>query len=215
MVKAFILANGEAKRWENYKNVPKHLITINGETIISRMVRLLEENNVDDITILGSYKIEGCKNYMNKTITKYDVFLEISEISKAPFVILNGDCYYTDAIIKDCVERPIEKWGHWENPYWNEYTGKPYGEGYIHKVTDINWWERRLNELKDDIENGVVDMSKGNDWIINEYLYDRDCLYTGTHTPCEPYDILWQDQTDDFDFPKDLDRFLRYTGYHG
>ena len=37
----YILANGEGKRWGNYKGVPKHLIEIDGETLIDRTVRLL------------------------------------------------------------------------------------------------------------------------------------------------------------------------------
>jgi len=212
-MKIFILANGDGKRWGNYLGLPKHLITVNGESLIDRMVRLCKKEGADDITIVGTYQIEGCSNYINQSIHKYDVFIELAEFANKPFIILNGDCYYTDAIIHDCITRPIAKWGHWENPDHNDFTGKDYGEGYIHKITDLEWWLGHLKRFKEEIDRGWIDMSLGNDWIINEYLYNRDSLYTGQHKPCAPYDILWEDETDDFDFPEDYDRFLRYTGY--
>ena len=55
-MKYIIMADGEGKRWGNYKNVPKHLITIEGETILARTLRLLQENNIpkQDIWVTSS-----------------------------------------------------------------------------------------------------------------------------------------------------------------
>ena len=56
-MKILILADGEGKRWGNYKGVPKHLLEIDGERLIDRMIRqcpgdcdLCEENNEDEDT---------------------------------------------------------------------------------------------------------------------------------------------------------------------
>ena len=55
----YILADGEAKRWNNYLGVEKPLISIDGETLLSRIVRILRENNQSDIVIIGKYEIVG------------------------------------------------------------------------------------------------------------------------------------------------------------
>ena len=38
-----IMADGQGTRWNNYMGIPKHLIEIDGEPIIARTVRLLNE----------------------------------------------------------------------------------------------------------------------------------------------------------------------------
>lgn len=50
-MKYVIMAAGEGKRWNNFLGVPKHLIEINGETLLERTTRLLKENGVDDFVI--------------------------------------------------------------------------------------------------------------------------------------------------------------------
>ena len=38
-----IMADGKGTRWNNYQNIPKHLIQIDGETLLARTTRLLKE----------------------------------------------------------------------------------------------------------------------------------------------------------------------------
>lgn len=47
-MKYIIMADGEGKRWGNYKGVPKHLITVEGETILERTIRLLRGRGIAD-----------------------------------------------------------------------------------------------------------------------------------------------------------------------
>ena len=49
-----ILCAGEAKRWNNYLDVPKQLISINGETLLDRTVRLLNSKELYDINIISN-----------------------------------------------------------------------------------------------------------------------------------------------------------------
>ena len=212
-MKVFILANGEAKRWSNYKGVEKQLIKIDGETILDRMCRLCNENGIkkEDLIILGHYKNEYAINDSFKDCPlKRQLFLEIAKKYVEPFILLNGDCYYTEAIIKDCINRDIKKWGHWCRLNANPHTGKPWGEGYIHKVVDINWWIGKLEEFNLLCERGDINLT--NDWTINRYLAGWSDIYTHREDVPNEYDILWDDETDDFDFPVDLDRFISYTG---
>lgn len=109
--KWYILANGEGTRWGNYKGVSKQLIEIEGETLLNRMTRLLKENGVakNDIIICGQYDTPNSSSIMTKSKTKREVFEEIAELAQGPFGILYGDCYYTDAIIKELTTRPVKK----------------------------------------------------------------------------------------------------------
>ena len=56
------------------------------------------------------------------------------------------------------------------------------------------------------------DINLTNDWTINRYLAGWQDIYTHREDMPNEYDILWDDETDDFDFPKDIDRFIAYTG---
>jgi len=210
-MKAYILCNGKSTRFEGIK---KHLIEIEGESLLDRTIRLLKANKITDITIVGDDKRKGCKTYVNSQRLKSKAFIEVAEKAQGPFVILLGDCYYTDDIIKDAATRKCDKWLHYENPINNTHTGKPYGEGYIHLVNDCDWWIEKLTEYHDKIDKGEIDPRKGNDWMIQRFLYGWDDLYTHQNIVTE-YDVLWDDETDDFDNEDDLKRFCSWTGLKG
>ena len=44
---AILLCGGEATRWNNYLNSPKHLINIEGERLLDRTTRLIKEAGID------------------------------------------------------------------------------------------------------------------------------------------------------------------------
>lgn len=212
-MKIFILANGNAKRWGNYKNCEKQLIKIDGETLLHRMCRLCSENGIkkEDIIIIGNFNDDlAINDHFDNCDSKRKLFLEIAKKYKEPFILLNGDCYYTENIIKDCINRNVEKWGHWCRLGKNPHTGKQWGEGYIHKVVNYEWWIQKLEEFNEKCETGEINLT--NDWTINRYLAEWQDIYTHKEDIPNQYDILWDDETDDFDFPEDLDRFINYTG---
>ena len=212
-MKIFILADGNGKRWNNYKGVEKQLIKIDDETILHRMCRLCHENGIKkkDLIIIGKFKDEFAINdKFENCLLKRQLFLEIAKKYKEPFILLNGDCYYTESIIKDCINRKIDKWAHWCRLGSNPYTGKEWGEGYIHKIIDINWWINKLEEFNRLCEDGEINLT--NDWTINRYLAGWQDIYTHRIDMPNEYDILWDDETDDFDFPSDLDKFIALTG---
>lgn len=212
-MKIFILANGDGKRWNKYNGTEKQLIKIDGETILDRMCRLCHENGVEkkDLIIIGNFSNEYAINdKFENCYQKRTLFLEIAKRYKEPFILLNGDCYYTEAIIKDCINRKIEKWGHWCRLGENPHTGKEWGEGYIHKIVDVEWWTQKLEKFNKLCEDGEINLT--NDWTINRYLAGWQDIYTHRVDMPNEYDILWDDETDDFDFPHDLDRFIQYTG---
>lgn len=222
-MKAYILADGEGTRWNNWGGVPKQLIKINDETLIDRMCRLLHENGIKDIIIVGPFENKYAKNIrFTNCNDKIDLFIKVAQDSQEEFLMLNGDCYYTDAIIKDAVERKaIDGWCHWFCPHLNKYTGKPWEEGYIHKVSNLDWWISKLSELQEKVNKGEINLKNG--WTINNYLNEKEDLYKFYNE--SKHDIYWHDQTDDFDFSNgpecysgfsnDYLRFIHHTGYKG
>lgn len=210
-MKILILADGDGKRWNNYQGVLKQLLRIDGETLIDRMCRQLHENGADDIVIIGPFRNEAATNDKFTSRDKRHLFLEIAKRYNEPFIMLNGDCFYTDEIIKDCIEREaVDGWLHWCCPHPNYFTGKPWGEGYIHKVTDLDWWISKLEEYNRRVDGG---MQVGNDWSINRFLYGAKDIVKHSRNvhDLSKYDVYWHDETDDFDFPEDYDRFMNWT----
>ena len=53
-MKYIIMAAGKGTRWNNYLGIPKHLIEINGETLLARTTRLLKENGIKNYIITSS-----------------------------------------------------------------------------------------------------------------------------------------------------------------
>lgn len=49
-----IMAAGKGTRWNNHLGVPKHLVKINGETLLGRTTRLLKENDINNYVITTS-----------------------------------------------------------------------------------------------------------------------------------------------------------------
>ena len=209
-MKVLILADGDGKRWGDYMGVPKQLLMIDNETLIDRMVRQVKEYE-SDITIIGPFENEDAKNDKLKSRQKRHLFLELAKQYKEPFIPLNGDCYYSDEIIRDCIERDCERWLHWCCPHPNYYTGKPWGEGYIHKVTDLEWWIRNMTEYNYLVDNGMLEI--GNDWSINRWLYGAEDIihHSDNVHDLSKYDVYWHDESDDFDYPEDYNRFMIWT----
>lgn len=222
-MKVYILADGEGTRWNNWGGVPKQLIKINDETLLDRMIRLCKENGLNDITIVGIFKNNDAKNIRFKDCNdKIDLWLRVAKESKEPFILLDGDIYYTDEIIKDATTRETKTFLHWLCPHMNHYTGKPWEEGYIFKVENVEWWINKLTELQNKVNNGEIEFTKG--WVIKNYLCDRPDL-NKFYTDMGEHDVYWHDQTDDFDFSNgpecysgftnDYLRFIHHTGYKG
>lgn len=103
------MADGKGRRWKEHMGIPKHLVNVDGETIISRTVRLLKEAvNSGELEIIVTshdrrYEFEGCIRYepMNN-VFEIDRFTE--ELIEDNMCFLYGDTYYTrnsiDSILK-------------------------------------------------------------------------------------------------------------------
>ena len=101
-MKYIIMCDGKATRWDDYKGIPKHFVTINGEPLIKRTVRQLNERlNSPDVIITSHdkrYDIEGSTRYEPKNnVLEIDRFTE--ELIEDNICFLYGDTYYPDESI--------------------------------------------------------------------------------------------------------------------
>ena len=195
--KWYILAGGSATRWGGYQGVKnKCYVKIDGETLIDRTIRLLKKYGVSDYEVI-------LKGYDSKRAA----FEGIAKKARKPFGILLGDCYYTDAIIKDATSREVETWQHYYNCLPNPWTGCPWEEGYIHLVPNWEWWLEKMTEFNQKCDSGEIHF--GADYQIDRYLrgYSPD-EYRGA--TLDEHDIFWSDETDDLDYPKDYDMFIEH-----
>lgn len=102
-LKYIIMADGKGIRWNNYQNIPKHFVKVDGEILIERTVRQLKELAPDAEIIITShdkrYEIEGSRRYEPKSN-----FMEIDrftfELIEDDICFLYGDTYYSDKAMK-------------------------------------------------------------------------------------------------------------------
>lgn len=99
-----IMCAGNGTRWNNYLGIPKHLIEINGETLLGRTTRLLKENGITDYIITGNderYKQYGTLIAQTCNDCEIDRFEE--SVVKNEVCYLYGDVYYTEEAIKTII----------------------------------------------------------------------------------------------------------------
>ena len=111
-MKYVIMADGKGNRWSNYLGTPKHLASIEGEKIIARTVRLLNQIIDDDDSVVVTshnkdYEFEGANRY-----EPIDNQLEIdrftNELIARDVCFLYGDTFYTEDALNRIHEEPTE-----------------------------------------------------------------------------------------------------------
>ena len=110
-MKYIIMADGKGTRWNNYQDIPKHFIEIDGETLLQRTVRLLREADPDCEVIITShdprYQVEGARRYEPKNnVLEIDRFT--AELIENDVCFLYGDTYYAESAIRAIVETEAE-----------------------------------------------------------------------------------------------------------
>lgn len=108
-MKYIIMADGKGTRWNNFNNIPKHFVEINGEKIIFRTVRLLNELDPGCEVIVTShdsrYDIPGSRRH-----EPLDNVLEIDRFTKEliedNICFLYGDTYYSEEALRMIISEP-------------------------------------------------------------------------------------------------------------
>jgi hypothetical protein len=226
---------GYPDRWDNYLGVPKHLIPIKGEPLIHRTQRLLLENGEKNIWVscnkqnFESYVIPGCNpvetNFDKNSLYPDHEFSSTDgmENENGITVLLFGDIYYSEKIIKHLVDNKSEDWHYYARWKNSDTTGKIYGEMFA--------WYYNHSHIKKLKESAILSSELTKEyvrkhqigelkypWIMEESSKMTYRIMAGLDTE-DPHGIEnskwveWDDETEDFDYPIDWDKWSKNLPY--
>ena len=192
-MKYIIMADGKGTRWNNYHNIPKHLIEIDGETLLARTVRLLRENDARaDIVITSHdprYEVPGARRYEpQNNHLEIDRFTE--ELIADDVCFLYGDTFYSESLIQKIADTPAEKL---------LFFGNERSIVAI-KVADGALFRQHVDRVRALFLAGKIEKCIG--WQVYQSF---EGLPFGEKTIAADY-ILIQDGTEDFNSPADYNR---------
>lgn len=150
---------------------PRQLTKINDEPLIARTIRLLKENNVEDILVtshdkkfdnLGAIRYEAKYNYY---IPNYDDYKKTKgywlnafpiELLNQPICFLFGDVYYSEEAIKTITTTKTDStlfFCSYENN--SKYYIKHHDEPLAYKVVDYKLFKKHINKVKKMKDKGL------------------------------------------------------------
>ena len=206
---AIVLAAGEGKRWNNYTDVPKHLLEIDGESLIQRTTRQISAY-ADKTFVVGtddSYKTEFSELFIpekKKSPLEMHKFSSSEELWSERTVLLFGDVYYTDEAISTIVQ-DTKDFTFFLRSGPSSFTQKPYGEIYAFSFLDSI--HRKLEESID-ILLIQHDIYSAGGWSLMRHLLGISHRSRSKDHLTKGHYIEIDDWTEDFDHPIDLDRWL-------
>lgn len=224
MNKRFIILAGNKNldtRWNNYLNVPKHMIPIKGEPLIHRTQRLLIESGETDIIVtcnkdnfgkynLPSVRVEESKINYNSTYPDHEFSTTEGLLNNNGITVMMwGDVYFSNKFINNITSNNSNDWHLYARRRNSDITGSIYGEDFA--------WYFNHNHIPDLIKNGNEMLIKLKEMSKNQELYPwamEDCTkmlyrimagldYENPHQIDKHHWIEWDDETEDFDYPTD------------
>ena len=191
-----IMAAGQGKRWNNYKGVPKHLIEINGETLLGRTTRLLKENGINDSVItISSVKDERYEKYgTTRKQQLNDCEIDRFDPDNSPEICyLYGDVYYSEEAIKTIINTPAK-----DVLFFGSQV-----EIFAVKIKDKNLFYDHKKHVKELFLKGKIGRSIG--WEVYRSI---NKIPFNTHQITRRYVVI-EDETDDIDYPEDYENFIK------
>lgn len=215
-----IICAGEASRWGNYLNTPKHLIEIEGERLLDRTVRLLKERGIKEIYIVvksikPEYAVKGAAQVVADLNPQENVDADKFLSSKAFWnqkgrtLVFYGDCYFTDEAMDTIVNFESDEWTLFCRPNASEITGTPWGECFAQSFypKDIERHEAMLHYVAHLFKQGIISRCGG--WEHYRAMTGRtDKAVRSPHKMTTNY-VEINDWTDDFDYPKDYESWIK------
>lgn len=152
----------------NYKHLllPKALFKVNGETLISRTIRLLRENGIDDIAIstnsrdfndLGVTILRHRNRYWtDKQENNYGYWVDAFYPAEYPVCYLFGDVYYSPEAIKTIIETETDDIEFFASaPPFAENYPKEWAEPFGLKVVNNKHLSDAVAETKQLQDDGL------------------------------------------------------------
>lgn len=205
-MKYIIMADGEGKRWGNYKGVPKHLITVEGETILERTIRLLIGRGIADKDIWVTSSDPRYKKIWNNIIPQSIKDCELERFEESlvdgPVCYLYGDVYYTEAAMRTIIETETDD---------ILFFGSDW-EIFAIKVKATDKFLNEKHKVKEKYMTGELNRCIG--WEIYRSLHGllmEDEYDFDHHRITDDY-VKILDETCDFDYPTEYEEWLVNNG---
>lgn len=228
--------NKADKRWNNYGGTTKHLVKIDGETILERTVRLIHqfESDEHDVYIIArssNYHVPNSKLFLipenDDIFSLCGRFLQIKDLCTTNCVFVYGDVWYSEnAMGKISAFNGNDDMQWFGRTHPSKYTGKGHGESFgiyigVNKLNDFfNSISSILTEYEKKVNSGCV-----LNWFDVTFGPTNWTIYCKLNNSIEP---LWDkigknhinfteidDFTDDFDNPSELEIWKVKKFKHG
>jgi hypothetical protein len=200
---------GEGYRWGDHLGVPKHLAPFDGRPLLERTVAQLRSRGLTDLVVTACdprYRIEGTRLCAPQTTILPDTGIGFSSgfwSSRGRTVVLLGDVYFSEAALDAIIACPPDE---------TRWLGRK-GAGSIAKNPEmfgVSIPLRRQQQLRqaaaavvDLYQWGVTNRIMG--WELYAVVNDLDA------TAIEPgpnwLDV--DDETEDFDYPRDYVAWMK------
>lgn len=231
-MKIIFACAGKQTRWNNYRNCHKHLIPINGIPLLKRNITLFNKFfNYDKYYVsINNENVKSIYNVDEKIIfyipeniidkePPYKTLVPFLETADDDVLLLLGDVAFSEDCIKKIYNNTLQKsFKVFGRKKGSNITGCPWGElfaFYIPQSFIPNWLEavNKTEYLYNDKK-----ISRFSGWEIISYIYtlnksnknihkDMNTIFMERLFPNSFIEI--NDETEDFDFPKDYDNYIK------
>ena len=194
-----IMANGKGRRWGNHGGIPKHLIEVEGETLLQRTTRLVREVEPEAEVVIASSNplcvADGARRHEPlRSAHELDRFC--FELIEDNCCFLYGDTFYTPQAIGAIAAYPAKS---------VSFFGSVKSIVAV-KVADAGLFRSAILKLRTMIDQGAIPDAKG--WTLHHHLEGM---------PLEgramgPGFIAIEDGPTDFNTPEEWARFTVENG---
>lgn len=210
-----IICAGEATRWGNYLGVPKHLITLEGEVMLYRLVRQLSQYKDTEVHVVvkeedARYKVPNSELYiadLNSENVDADKFLSSQKLWNrvGRTIVFYGDVWFSDDAISTIMDYKKRDWVLFARHTPSKITGCSWGECFAQSFypKDIEEHRANLHKIANAYKNKQIKRCGG--W---EHYRAMAGIPLAEHKVGKRYYNI-DDWTDDFDKPEDYDRWTK------
>lgn len=238
-MRVLVLAQGTGRRWDDsdgrpYLGIPKHLVEVDGETLLARQVRQFTDRGCEVVVVAPDdprYRVGGRLVTLESTGpsgTNMDKFLATRHLwsTGGRTVITWGDFFYSDELADSIVNLDVDDYHVWRRPGRSKVTGARWDESAA-----VNIPARMHDEIIAAAERVVRAIRDG--VLVHPRNPTADPSHIRTHLAamCGQHPALWakhrnqanlpnqthfDDWSDDFDTPAEWRGWMgrRYAGAH-
>jgi NDP-sugar pyrophosphorylase family protein len=187
-----IMADGKGTRWNNYMGIPKHLAEVNGEPILGRTVRLLNEMTGGKAEVIVTshderYEFEGSRRH-EPLDNKLEIDRFTRELIEDDTCFLYGDTYYTEESLAAVIETEVEDM---------MFFGNSKSIVAV-KIKDSKLFEQHVQNVKDLYLAGKIERCVG--WQVYQSFTGQD--FAAKAIPAEKF-VMLGNATTDFNTPEE------------